>query len=420
MNKKSLLGLILFAVVVTAVLFAGAHYLSAQGQTGTKDYIDEGGKDVLGSAKAATDDGIDPAGSDALQADGVEGAKAEAENSASDRFLDPSEASTVGADPGNPGEILAGGTLGEERIFSTAMDPAKAPELIYDSTTVDYLSHIPEMNFDSALEAALDIENPDISIDAKAAILMDADTLEVLYYKNAVKAMFPASTAKLLTSLVALSWCELDEQVTVGDEITMMASDSTRAYLEEGEVLTVHNLLEGMLLPSGNDAAYAIAAYVGRKSLDKPEATKEEAVVEFVRLMNEEAARIGVKNSCFQTPDGYDAIGQYTTAYDMCLIGAEAAKNSTITEITKKSKGRNQFISGEDITWKSTNKLITKYSGQYYAKATGLKTGTSTLAGRCIVAAAEEGGRRVVCAILDSTSAGRWEDAINLLEYGLQ
>ncbi len=403
MNKKSLLGLFLFAVVVTAVLFMSAHYLSLQDHTYTKDITDDSNEDDVDLAEASTEI-VDSANSDNSQKDSVEATK----DSSSE--LDSENLNELSTDIEND----------NENTFSTALSSAKAPVLIYDSSLVDYQSYIPDMKLDSQLETALDIDNPGLSIDAEAAILMDADTLEVLYYKNAVKAKFPASTAKLLTSLVALSWCELDEQVAVGDEITMIASDSTRAYLEEGEVLTIHNLLEGMLLPSGNDAAYTIAVYVGRKALDNPEATKEQAVSEFVQLMNEEAASLGVKNSCFKTPDGYDAIGQYTTAYDMCLIGAAAAKNSIITEITQKSTGRNRFISGEDVTWKSTNKLITEYSGQFYSKAIGLKTGTSSLAGRCLVAAAEEDGRKVVCAILDSTSAGRWEDAITLLKYGLE
>jgi D-alanyl-D-alanine carboxypeptidase (penicillin-binding protein 5/6) len=136
--------------------------------------------------------------------------------------------------------------------------------------------------------------------------------------------------------------------------------------------------------------------------------------------MNEEAANLGVKNSCFKTPDGYDAIGQYTTAYDMGLIGIAASQNSVIKDIAQESSSRNVFISGEDVSWSNTNKLITRYSGQYYSKAIGLKTGTSSMAGRCLIAAAESNGKKVVSVILDSTIEGRWEDAIALLKYGLE
>ena len=104
----------------------------------------------------------------------------------------------------------------------------------------------------------------------------------------------------------------------------------------------------------------------------------------------------------------------------MGLIGMAAAANETITEVSSQGSSRNVFPSGQDVTWSNTNKLVKKYSGQYYSHAIGLKTGTSTMAGKCLIAAAKEGERRVVCAILDSSSAGRWEDAITLLKYGLE
>lgn len=416
MNKKSLLGLLLFASLVIAVLFFSATYLTGQSSkaelNGTTSYaMDDQSKGDNASTNTSdktlenvTENVIgntteNRIGDNAVSADNVS-------------LVDNSDPSATVAPTDLPSKETSG-------TFSTSIQNVEAPDLILDCTQVDYQAFIPEMVSDSELEAALDITNPGISIDAKAAILFDADTKEVLFYKDAVQAMFPASTAKLLTSLVALKYCTEEEQVTIGDEITMIASDSTRAYLQQGQNLTIRNLLEGMLLPSGNDAAYAVAAYVGRKSLDNSEASKEEAVNEFIRLMNEEAANLGVKNSCFKTPDGYDAIGQFTTAYDMGLIGVEAANNSTIIDVAQKSTGRNIFASGEDVTWYSTNKLITQYSGQYYSHAIGLKTGTSTMAGRCIVAAAENDGKKVVCVIMDSTQAGRWEDAIELLKYGL-
>lgn len=128
---------------------------------------------------------------------------------------------------------------------------------------------------------------------------------------------------------------------------------------------------------------------------------------------------MGVKNSCFKTPDGYDALGQYTTAFDMGLIGLAAAQNKTIMEISQKSRSRNLFASGEDITWENTNSLINRNSPRYFSKATGLKTGTSTMAGKCLVATASSGDQEVLCVVMNSTSAGRFEDATKLLKYGL-
>ena len=291
--------------------------------------------------------------------------------------------------------------------------------LIYDCHSIDYMSYVPEMVFNRELETSLNIINPEIKLVASSAILFDANTGEILFYKNPVKPVFPSSTSKLLSALVALEWCTGDEVVTVGDEIRMIASDSSKAKLKRGQVLTTSTVLEGMLLPSGNDAAYVMATYVGRKSLKNPEATKEKAVKEFVRLMNLKASELGAINSCFITPDGYDAIGQYTTAYDIGLIGLAAVKNDTILRITQLSRVNKKIISGETIAWNNTNALIRKDSSWYYSYAIGLKTGTTTMAGRCLISAAKKDNRVVVSVIMNSTSEGRWRDSIKLLKFGL-
>jgi D-alanyl-D-alanine carboxypeptidase (penicillin-binding protein 5/6) len=292
--------------------------------------------------------------------------------------------------------------------------------LIIDSSKVDYMSYVPKLSADKDIKNALSIKNPDISIEASSAILFNAATGEVLYYKDPVIPVFPSSTAKLLTALVALDWCEMDEEITVGSEIGLIAYDSSKANLRKGEILSVSDLLEAMLLPSGNDAAYVMAAYVGRKSLNNKKAKDINAVKEFVKLMNSKAMELGVRNSCFITPDGYDAIGQYTTAYDMGMIGLAAVKNKTILSITKKASSTNKLISGETITWNNTNNLINKRSSWYYSKSIGLKTGTTTMAGKCLISAAKSDDDTVVCIVMHSTSEGRWKDSIKLLKYGLK
>ena len=431
MNKKSLLGLILFACLITTGLFASANFLINQGNKAGADVgqslstKEDATKDITGAADAEdeiVENEILAIGDGEVdgEAEGLDNVIEEPWLSANPTDTGAVIDETTGLKEGEDAEEVPTSSGDSDDTFSNSIKEATAPQLILDCNEVDYEEHIPEMVYDSKIEIALDITNPSITVDATAAILFDADTKEVIYYKNPIQAVFPASTAKLLTSLVALELCNEDEEVTIGEEIKMIASDSTRAYLKKGEILTIRNLLEGMLLPSGNDAAYAIAAYVGRKSLQMPDSTKEEAVMEFVELMNKKAKELGVKNSCFKTPDGYDAIGQYTTAYDMGLIGIAAAENETIIDVSNQGSSRNIFVSGEDVTWNNTNKLVTRYSGQYYSHAIGLKTGTSTMAGRCLVAAAEYDGKKVVCAIMNSSSAGRWEDAIALLQYGLE
>jgi D-alanyl-D-alanine carboxypeptidase (penicillin-binding protein 5/6) len=321
----------------------------------------------------------------------------------------------------NTGNLLVNDNFGNTAIKFYTVTTAgedKLP-LIYDSTKVDYMSYIPKPVSSDNIEAALDIDNPRLKISAPTAILFDAGTGEVLYYKNPVTAVFPASTAKLLSVLVALDWCKKEEQITVGNEITLIAPDSSKASLKKGEVITAYTLMEAMLLPSGNDAAYVMAAYVGRKSLQNPKAKNIDAVREFVNLMNEKAKELGAENSCFVTPDGYDAIGQYTTAYDMGLIGVAAVNSWTIQSIAKLCTAKKTLISGEKYIWNNTNALIKKDSKWYYPNAVGLKTGSTTMAGGCLISAARNGDDVVVSVIMNSAGDGRWTDSIKLLKYGL-
>ncbi len=438
MNKKSIAGLLIFCCLFMAVLFYGATILAGNGSDAGADQ----------NSKTVTEDHTqkkDSSDSVNAQVDNQSSGEQDLANEELWLFTNPSDTGTKDsennraegtspvpddvAEDASQGDGEVAGGLEEENIQASALATnikngavleTEVCQLIVDSSQVDYEAYVPAMASDTMLEQALAIDNPNLNVDAEAAILFDAKTKEVLYYKNPVTAVFPASTTKLLTALVALDWCRLDEEVRIGDEVKLIARDSTRAYLSPGEVLTIRNLLEGMLLPSGNDAAYAMAAYVGRKVLNREMACREDSVREFVRLMNEKAKALGAINSCFKSPDGYDAIGQYTTAYDMGMIGLAAAQNETIQEICKKSSSRNIFPSGEDVTWNNTNSLIKKNSGRYYSPCIGLKTGTSTMAGRCLIAAGRKNGREVVCAVMNSSSTGRWEDAITLMNYGLE
>jgi D-alanyl-D-alanine carboxypeptidase (penicillin-binding protein 5/6) len=447
MNKKSIAGLLLFGCLVMAILIYGASVMTGNGgnaganqnsETDTKDDAQE----MASSDSDNTQVNVQSGGEQAAASEEpwllTNPSDTGAQSNASDASAseeDTAEAgsndaiTTISGDEGQSGQSVQENPKDNEEdtaesalatnIKNGAIVETEVCQLIIDGSQVDYEAYIPTMVSDSKINQALDINNPDIGVDAEAAILFDAETKEVLYYKNPVTAVFPASTTKLLTALVALDWCGLEEEVRIGNEVKLIARDSTRAYLAPGEVLTVRNLLEGMLLPSGNDAAYATAAYVGKKSLKHEGANREEAVREFVRLMNEKAKQLGLTNSCFKSPDGYDAIGQYTTAYDMGLIGLAAVQNETIREICKKSSSRNIFPSGEDVTWNNTNSLIKQYSGRYYSPCIGLKTGTSTMAGRCLIAAGCKNGKEVLCVIMNSSSTGRWSDAITLMDYGL-
>ncbi len=457
MNRKSILGLIAFGLIITIGLFIWVNFIIHDDINITDDQKKNGsfedspvksksGKDFSQNKSEAhadtTDNATDNATANSRKSDEPwlasnptdTGMNQEDEtdkdpvSSPEDDFMDEAKTAVSQSHAGNGvagGKILSMNIEPTDKIIDEAITEgdiiSHSPDLqlIFRCDKVNYEEYLPETASTPDMDKALDIMNPEMDITAEAAILLDTDTKSVLYYKNPIKVEFPASTAKLLTCLVALDWCKEEEQVTVGDEIKMIAPDSSRAYLNQGEILSIRNLLAGMLLPSGNDAAYATAVYVGRKSLQDVNASREDAVTEFSKLMNIKAQELGAKNSCFKSPDGYDAIGQYTTAYDMGMIALAAANNPTICEISRKSSARNIFISGEDVTWNTTNSLIKKGSQWFYSYAVGLKTGTSSLAGRCIVAAAKKDEKEVVCVIMDASSAGRWEDAITLLKYGL-
>ena len=259
-----------------------------------------------------------------------------------------------------------------------------------------------------------------MNVSANEAILMNATTKEVLYSKGGLDTIQPASTAKLLTAIVAVELSEEGEEFVVGSEIDLMAPDSSRAYLVKGQVLSLENILDALLLPSGNDAAYVIAANLGRKIAGDDSLKRKAAVEVFVDKMNEMAHEIGVVNSNFVTPDGYDADGQYTTAYDLGLVASKALEYDEILNSVKKEKARNILLSGHDVTWYNSNKLVKQGSGYYYKYAIGLKTGTSGEAGRCLISAAKNGEKLYVSVVMNASYEGRWQDSIDLLDYAIR
>lgn len=311
--------------------------------------------------------------------------------------------------------LISQNLYGVQAVYAKADDTLP---LISDGSSVDYMSYIPEMKCSKQVQKALSVKNPEISVDAKAALLIDAKTGKVLYHKNALEPIFPASTAKVLTALVVLDWCKTSEMVKVGNEVSLIPYDSSRAGLRAGDKLKVYNLLEAMLLPSGNDAAYALAVYVGRKELKDNKAEAMSAIREFTRLMNDKARDLGAENSCFISPDGYDAIGQYSTAYDMGRIGLQALKSKTITKIVKERTTTIKMASGRTLPLWNTNALINKDSVWYESHVIGLKTGTTSLAGRCLISAAETDKGLVLSVVMNSSSQGRWNDSLRLLKYG--
>ena len=252
-------------------------------------------------------------------------------------------------------------------------------------------------------------------------VLYDVTDDQILYSKNAEKKCYPASLTKLLTALVALDYAKPEDSFTLGNELYMISPGSSRAYLTVGTQMTMEQLLQALLLPSGNDAAYAIAVQVGRLIEKDPNLDRYEAAKVFCKEMNKKAKELGCTKSKFANPDGYHDNGHYTTAKDMMYIARAAIKNKTIKSIVSTQKVTVQFLSGQSATWENSNRLLAPDNTYTYEGAFGLKTGTTDEAGKCLAACATRDGRTSIAIVMGSESEnGRWDDARGLLDLSFQ
>ncbi|MCI5574104.1 MAG: hypothetical protein MR379_00820 [Clostridiales bacterium] len=264
---------------------------------------------------------------------------------------------------------------------------------------------------------------PDGAIDAAQAIIYDVTSRRVLYSRNQVidGKTYPASTTKLFTSWLALQYLSPDEVVTAGDELSLLASDASIAYIKRGHKLTASMLVEAMMLPSGGDAAYVIAAAAGKKIYGSDSVSAETAVKAFVNEMNRRLAALGFSGTHFTNPDGYHDPDHYTTLEDMAGIAALALENSTIMKYTTLPSDRVIYASGQTNSWTNTNELIQPESLYYCADAIGLKTGSTDEAGYCVMTATKgQDGRYYIIGVFGATTSfSRFTDAAVLIEYVL-
>lgn len=259
----------------------------------------------------------------------------------------------------------------------------------------------------------------DMIIQTPYCVMYDVQAKEVLYSKNAEEKAFPASTTKILTASLLMEYAGEDTVFTAGDEQEFVSPGSSLAYLNPGSQLDRDMMLDAIMLPSGNDAAYCAAARVGRIIAENEDMPSREAVNVFINKMNEKAAEIGCKNSNFTCPDGFHDDDHYTTAMDLLRITLNSQKYPEIAASGKKSYRELTYLTGENIFWNNSNKMIQSDSEYFYTYATGLKTGMTDMSGFCVVATAERFGHELILVCLGSeTSAIRWNDTIALLDAG--
>ena len=242
------------------------------------------------------------------------------------------------------------------------------------------------------------------------------ETRELLYAYNTEEKIAPASLTKILTASVACHYITEDTVFVVGSELSLLKPHSSLCLIKKGHRLALKDLLTGLLISSGNDAAYTVAVNVAR-SLSKEKLSDSEAVARFCTLMNSFSQSLGMENSNFKNPDGWDDPQQYTTISDLLKLTQYALTVSTIKEIISFSEKHVIFKSGENITWKNTNQLL-NLSGKHYNKyAIGMKTGTTKNAGNCLIAVFRKNELTYIAIVCGAeTSDSRYEAANRLFE----
>jgi len=232
---------------------------------------------------------------------------------------------------------------------------------------------------------------------AKSAILINADTKEILYEKNAHEFLSMASTTKIMTSLLAVESGRLSDFVTAEKDYNC---EGTAISIKKGNTFTLETLVYAMLLESGNDAAELTADYLAGSQ------------AEFAKLMNKKADEIGMNSTCFVTSSGLDSEGHGTTAYDMAVLGSYAIKNPVFRKICSTEKASVEYVSPDiSSTFVNHNKLLKSYEG-----IIGVKTGFTKKSGRCLVTACERNGTTLVAVTLKAPDD--WNDHKKLFDYG--
>ncbi|MGM8211657.1 D-alanyl-D-alanine carboxypeptidase family protein [Virgibacillus sp. W0430] len=236
-----------------------------------------------------------------------------------------------------------------------------------------------------------------VDVSAKNAILMEQSTGRVLYEKQANEKQPIASITKVMTAIIAIESGKLNEDVTTSRRA--IYTEGSSIYLEQGEKMKLEDLIYGLMLRSGNDAAVAISESVGG------------SVEGFVQLMNEKAAWLGMTNTNFTNPHGLHDEAHYSTAYDMALLMQYAMNNEKFKEISSTST----YISeSRSYGWKNKNKLLTSY----YEYCTGGKTGFTKRSGRTLLTTAKKDALELIAVTLDAPDD--WRDHIQMFEWGFK
>lgn len=254
--------------------------------------------------------------------------------------------------------------------------------------------------------------------DGRHVFVYDAGAGEMIWCATAPEdRLYPASITKLYAALVGLMYLEPETLVTAGEELGLVQRDSSRAYLSRGCEISVAMLVEAMLVPSGSDASYVFAAAAGRAIGGDETLSGEAAVAVFVEEMNRQRENFGLTHSGFTNPDGYHDEDHYMSPGDVARVAARALENPVVAEYMAVQQDSVRFASGETITWYNNNLLMDPSAPCYSVSAVGMKTGYTSQAGNCLLAAFRQGDREIIVGIFGSAEKyPRYESALQLFK----
>ena len=255
-----------------------------------------------------------------------------------------------------------------------------------------------------------------LDITSNGAIVIDLNTNSILYKRNINQQCRPASLTKMMTLLVAYEQTvgRHDELVSLTEEMISVPSGSSSAYLKDGDKISIRDLFYAMMLPSGNDAAKALAYIVSGNEEN------------FTLLMNDKARQLGMKDSNFKNAHGFDEDGHYTTTYDLALLSIALCENEELVKVFSSYKHTVTIYSNGDMnsptaqTYYNSNNLLNPNLNVYFPGYKGIKTGFTALAGNCLAGYYEHNGRRLVAITTFSAEKCRDSDMTTLLKYGLE
>lgn len=260
---------------------------------------------------------------------------------------------------------------------------------------------------------------------AKNAFVFSSDRGLIYLSGEFDGSLFPASITKLYTAYVALTYLDPEETLVVGRERLLVALDSSTAGLDIGMTMDVESFIAAMMLPSGNDAAYTVAAAAGRKILGRGGVNAKEEINAFMDAVNIQATLDGLTNTVFVTPDGYHDDRHYTSMHDLLRIAYLVKDNETIMKYTSlpyfEVMPENYVSEGfEGLKWGNTNYLINPNSKYYREGVFGLKTGGTSKAGQCVLIMGMNGDELLVIGVFGcDTYVHRFEDATALWDVAV-